>query len=142
MRRLATFAVVALAALLVTSCGTSSTTSYCPDLSTDTLLPEPLVTGGLWDVTYTVGATGGAPVTSIQYRNAAGTLVTVTNPALPWTFGATEMRQLAPGTRVTLSASAIAPPGTVSVSVLAVSNTTGGHEERHWNDSCGDLPMQ
>lgn len=140
MKKLAAAVVVSLATLFVTSCGTSNTTSYCPDLFTDTYLPEPaFFPGQNWNVTYTVLATGGAPVSSIQYRNSLGALVTVTNPALPWTM---TLLQLAPGTRITLVASAVAPPGTVTVDVLAEIVVTGGTETRHWNDSCGDMPLQ
>jgi hypothetical protein len=137
MKKLAMSLAVALATLLVASCGTSNTTSYCPDLFTDTVLPEPtFFPGQNWDVTYTVSTTGGAPVNSIQYRDASGILVTVNNPVLPWSYS---MVNKAPGTRITLVASAVAPPGTVTVDVLAVINAAGGGESRHWNDSCGDL---
>lgn len=140
MRKFAAAAAVTLATLLVTSCGTSSTSSSCPDLSTDVLLPQPvLFPGENWNVTYTVSATGGAPVSSLQYRNALGALVTVANPVLPWTL---TLLQAAPGTHVTLSASAAAPPGTVFVDVLAQIVVAGGNETRHWSDACGDMPMQ
>jgi hypothetical protein len=140
MNKLATSLAVALATLLVASCGTSTTTSYCPDLFTDTVLPEPTYYPGQnWNVTYTVLATGGAPVNSIQYRNSLGTLVTVNNPALPWTM---TLLQVPPGTRITLIASAVAPPGTVTVDALASILVAGGGESKHWLDSCGDMPMQ
>lgn len=140
MKKFAAAAAIALAALLVTSCGTSNTTSYCPDLFTDTILPEPtFFPGQNWEVIYTVSTTGGAPVNSIQYRNAQGTLVTVNNPVLPWIVS---LPQVPPGTRITLVASAVAPPGTVTVDTLARIGVAGGGESRNWKDSCGDMPME
>lgn len=140
MKKLAMAVAVSLATLLVTSCGTSSTTSYCPDLATDATLPEPVFFPGQnWNVTYSVASTGGAPVSSLVYRDATGILVTVNNPVLPWSYS---MVDKAPGTRVTLIAAAVAPPGTVTVDVLATIEVAGGTETRHWSDSCGDIPLQ
>jgi hypothetical protein len=140
MKKLASILAVALATLLVASCGTSNTTSYCPDLATDTVLPQPVfVPGGLWNVSYMVSATGGAPVNSFQYRDSTGILVTVTNPVLPWSYS---MIGKAAGTRVTLSVSAIAPPGTVTADITAETGTAGSRETRNWTDTCGDLLTQ
>ena len=139
MKKFAMALAVSLAALLVTSCGTSSTTSYCPDLFTDTNLPNPIIfPGENWSVTYSVQATGGAPVNSIQYRDASGILVTVNNPLLPWSYS---MVNKAPGTRITLIAAAVAPPGTVTVETLAEIVVGSGTESRRWSDSCGDNPF-
>ena len=139
MKRLATFAAVSLAALLVASCGTSNNSSFCPDLATDAVLPAPIFTpGGLWDVTYTVAATGGATIGSIQYRDTAGVLITVNSPALPWVY---TMTGKPAGTRVTVSASASAPPGWVTVDVDAVTGPSGARETQSWGDACGDLPV-
>jgi hypothetical protein len=90
-------------------------------------------------VTYTVSATGGAPVNSFQYRDATGILVTVANPVLPWSYS---MISKAAGTRVTLSVSAIAPPGTVTADITAETGTASSRETRNWTDTCGDLLAQ
>jgi uncharacterized lipoprotein YajG len=113
MKKLATILAVALATLLVASCGTSNTTSYCPDLATDTVLPQPaFVPGGLWNVA---------------------------NPVLPWSYS---MIGKAAGTRVKLSVSATAPPGTVTADITAETGTAGTLETRNWTDTCGDLLTQ
>jgi hypothetical protein len=48
----------------------------------------------------------------------------------------------AAGTRVTLSVSAIAPPGTVTADVTAETGSAASHETRNWTDTCGVLLTQ
>jgi hypothetical protein len=123
-------------AVLVAACGTENV-GNCADLWTDDTLPEPTFTpGGLWSVTYTVSGT--AAVVSVQYRDEGGVVRIVSAPSLPWTY---EMTGLPAGTRVSLEASAFAPPGLITVDVTATTGSSGSAESKAWSDSCGQVPQ-
>lgn len=140
MPKLAMALAVSLATLLVTSCSSSSSSNWCPDLATDTVLDEPSVIPLVpWEVVYSVTAVRGASVSSLQYRNVAGTMVTVNNPTLPWTVTLTGVPA---GTRVTLTVVAAAPPGWVSADVDAYAVSGGYSDHRSFGDACGDFPPQ
>jgi hypothetical protein len=135
MKRLGTYASALLAATLLASCGSDSSSSSCPNLGVDEVLPAPLLSQtGVWDVTYTATRTTGATVTSLQYRDSSGILQTSASPSFPFTY---TMTSKPPGTRVTLTAVGTAPPGLVSLEVVAVSGPPNARETQRWGSSCG-----
>ncbi len=71
-----------------------------------------------YQVTYTVTTTGENTITALSYRDARGALVTVANPALPWT------RHVAmrPGDQAWISVDGTALSGTFAVALQAVND--------------------
>ncbi len=136
MTRLLRIGLPVVLALLVGACGGSdSTTSACPALGVDEVLAAPILNpSGTWDVTYTATVTGAPSVTQLQYRDTSGALQTVNNPTFPFTY---TMSGKPAGTRVTLAATASAPPGTVSLEVVALSGPPNAQERYRWASSCG-----
>jgi hypothetical protein len=135
MKRPGNHAFALLAATLLASCGSDTSIALCPNLGVDDVLPAPVLsTTGVWDVTYTATMTPGATVTSLQYRDSAGVLQTSASPSLPFTY---VMTSKLPGTKVTLTAVGTAPPGLVTLEVVAVSGPTNARDTQRWGSSCG-----
>lgn len=137
MTSLRTLAGCACLAMLLSSCGGSSDTVVvdCPGLALDFVLPAPLASPtGTWEVTYTATSTGGASMTSLQWRDETGALVSVTPPPPTRTK---VMAAMPAGTRVSIQAVATATSGSVSVGWVAVSGSPGSLETRQGQSSCG-----
>lgn len=137
MLRVHSLSLPVVAMLLLAACGGEDTNiALCPELGVDDVLPTPVLDPtATWDVTYTATATSGATVTSLQYRDVSGTLQTVANPSLPFTYSMTARPA---GTRVALAATATAPPGTVTLEIVAVSGPPNAQERMRRASSCGN----
>jgi hypothetical protein len=128
-------ATIAASALLACNPPIASHDDLCPTLLIEEALPAPQASPtGTWDVTYTVTQTDGAGVASVGYRDAAGALVTVTGPSIPFQYA---MTARPPGTTVLLFADATAPMGSVTLRIDAVSRAGGVVENWERTNTCG-----